>query len=215
MLPSLGADSPGVENCREAGNAYDVILDDQLLTPGLESASLGGEYLDWDGPDLDLTDFLDLQTNETIASPSSRSSAARHSSPLTDQRGQVRAIFSPNVSIPPVPSSTVRSLHERPKSRTGAQRIANLILHTLKSYPLMMLRNNILPPFIHPSFISFDFGNGPMEPLTNCISLMHMLGSGIQGSRKLFWKNVRLECERLYQDVCHVSDIPARAPQER
>ncbi|KAG2170740.1 hypothetical protein VTO58DRAFT_110979 [Aureobasidium pullulans] len=36
-----------------------------------------------------------------------------------------------------------------------------------------------------------------MEPLANCLSLLHMIGGNIRGSRKLFWKNVSMECERL------------------
>ncbi|KAI1811459.1 hypothetical protein GGS20DRAFT_104326 [Poronia punctata] len=36
-----------------------------------------------------------------------------------------------------------------------------------------------------------------MESLTNCMSLVHVL---FQGSRKLFWTNVRQECERLSQE---------------
>lgn len=66
----------------------------------------------------------------------------------------------------------------------------------------MMLRHGTLPPFIHPRLISSHAENTRMEPLTNCVSLMHMIGSRIQGSRKLFWKNVRLECERLCAEVC-------------
>ncbi|KAI5360705.1 hypothetical protein Slin15195_G086210 [Septoria linicola] len=38
-----------------------------------------------------------------------------------------------------------------------------------------------------------------MEPLANCISLVHMIGSP-KGSRKLLWRNVRLECERMRAD---------------
>ncbi|KAK8038650.1 hypothetical protein PG993_007061 [Apiospora rasikravindrae] len=44
-----------------------------------------------------------------------------------------------------------------------------------------------------------------MEPLHNCISLMQMLNTGLQGSRKLFWRNVRQECERLYQAPAELS----------
>ncbi|KAJ6086544.1 hypothetical protein N7467_005458 [Penicillium canescens] len=36
-----------------------------------------------------------------------------------------------------------------------------------------------------------------MEPLDNCINLVHMISGGMRGSRKLFWRNVRMECERL------------------
>ncbi|KAL9091287.1 MAG: hypothetical protein Q9165_004921 [Trypethelium subeluteriae] len=117
-----------------------------------------------------------------------------------------QAISSPNVSIPTAPSSSVRSLIQRSRTQTGAQRIVALIYHTLKSYPLMMLRHNALPPFIHPRLISSSVDNDYMEPLTNCISLVHMIGSGVQGSRKLFWRNVRLECERFCEEVRWICD---------
>jgi len=100
-----------------------------------------------------------------------------------------------------MPTYNPRKLILRPKMKNGgAQRIGNLILHTMKSYPTMMLRHNTLPPFIHPCLISSDVEDNDMEPLTNCISLMHMITSGVQGSRKLFWKNVRMECERLREE---------------
>jgi hypothetical protein len=204
MAPSLLADSPSVENRQEASNDGDIILDSALVISDPEFANLGGEYFDWDDPDIDFADFLDPQTNdETVQYPSlGSSSLVRHSTPSTDQTVQVQqAISSPNVSIPTLPTYTLRSLIQRPKLKTEAQRSANLMLHTLKSYPLMMLRHNTLPPFIHPRLISSDVENNHMEPLTNCIILVHMISSGFQGSRKLFWKNVRLECERLCEEV--------------
>ncbi|KFY91853.1 hypothetical protein V498_05290, partial [Pseudogymnoascus sp. VKM F-4517 (FW-2822)] len=57
-----------------------------------------------------------------------------------------------------------------------------------------------LPPFIHPRLISSEAENNHMEPLTNCICLVHMISSGIRGSRKLFWKNVQMECERMCEE---------------
>ncbi len=95
------------------------------------------------------------------------------------------------------PPALARSFNRRSNIKTGAQMIANLILHTLKSYPLMILRHNCLPPFVHPSMITPHAENDDMEPLTNCLSLVHMLSSRFRGSRKLFWKNVHLECEWL------------------
>lgn len=66
----------------------------------------------------------------------------------------------------------------------------------------MMMRHNTLPPFIHPCLLSLGIESTHMEPLTNCISLVHMISSDVHGSRKLFWKNVRMECERLVAEVC-------------
>lgn len=85
--------------------------------------------------------------------------------------------------------------------QAGTQRIANLILHNLKSYPLMIRRHNDLPPFIHKGLLSSSFEDACMEPLTNCLSLVHMINDGLQTSRKLFWRNVRMECERLSEEV--------------
>lgn len=204
MAPSLVAYSPSIEYRQEASNDGGTILDSALVISDPEFANIGGDHLDWDDPNIDFANFLNPQTNdETVQYPSSGSlSFVRHSTPSTDQTVQVQqAIYSLNVPIPTLPTSTVRSLIQRPKVKTGAQRIANLILHTLKSYPLMMLRHNTLPPFIHPRLISSDVENNHMEPITTCISLVHMISSGVQGSRKLFWKNVRLECERLCEEV--------------
>lgn len=143
--------------------------------------------------------------DKTVQYPSSGSSSSlvRHSPPSTYQIVQMQeAILSPKLLIPSTPTTNIRSLIQRPKIGAGSQRIANLILHTLKSYPLMMLRYNILPPFIHRGLISSDVEDNHMEPLTNCISLVQMISGGVQGSRKLFWKNVRQECKRLFEEVC-------------
>ena len=88
---------------------------------------------------------------------------------------------------------------QRPNMRPGVDRTANLLFYTLKSYPLM-LRQSTLPPFIHPSCVSFTDEGTRNEPLENCIALIHMMANGIQGSRRLFWRNVKQECERMCQN---------------
>lgn len=104
-------------------------------------------------------------------------------------------------SIPRTPSIVARSLIRRPKTQPRTQRTANLILHNLKSYPLMIQRHNDLPPFIHRSLVSSSVEDADMEPLTNCLSLVHMLNGGGQAGRKLFWKNMQMECEHLSAEV--------------
>ncbi|KAE9369668.1 hypothetical protein N431DRAFT_427836 [Stipitochalara longipes BDJ] len=203
IAPSTIADSARAEHHQDASNDADIILDNGPLTFNPESANTGGEYLDWNDLDMAFTDFLNPQTNEeAFQYPSSWSpSSAHQSTPWIDQTAQIRqAISSPNLSIPKTPISNFRSLISRPKMGTGAQRIANLILHTLKSYPLMMLRHKTLPPFIHPHLVSSEVENDNMEPLNNCFSLVHMISSGIRGSRKLFWKNVGSECEHFFAE---------------
>jgi hypothetical protein len=199
------ADPLNVEDRQEASKNDDIIPDGAPVVSDPDFANIGEEYLDWNDLDIDFANFLNSQMNDkTVQYPSSWSSSSlvRHSPHLMYQTVQIQeAILSPKVSILPLPTPNIRSLIQRPKIGTGSQRIANLILHTLKSYPLMILRYKTLPPFIHPGLVSSDVEDNHMEPLTNCISLVQMISGGVQGSRKLFWKNVRLECERLCEEV--------------
>jgi len=199
------ADPLIVEDRLEASNNDYILPDGAPVVSGPDFANIGGEHLDWNDLDMNFANFLNSQMNDkTVQYPSSGSSSSliRHWTPSTYQTVEIQeALLSPKVSIPPIPTPNIRSLIQRPKIGTGSQRIANLILHTLKSYPLMMLRYNTLPPFIHPGLISSDVEDDHMEPLTNCINLVQMISGGVQGSRKLFWKNVRLECERLFEEV--------------
>ncbi|KAI1625198.1 hypothetical protein EDD37DRAFT_379989 [Exophiala viscosa] len=173
----------------QASNNGNMLFDTGVTISDSDFANLEGEPLDFDVPD-DFSDFLNLQASgEAYRYPSTvpSSSLIRHSTPSPDLQHIT-------------PSLNVRSILQRPKIKTAPQRTVNLILHTLKSYPLMMLRDNTLPPFIHPRSICANADSNYMEPLTNCISLVHMISSGVRGSRKLFWKNVRLECERLCEE---------------
>ncbi|KAK4938272.1 hypothetical protein LTR10_021251 [Elasticomyces elasticus] len=190
IVPPL-VDPPSIEVRQEPNNSRDAFLDTGLVMPNPDFANLGVEPLDFDVPDLDFADFLIPQANgETVQDPSTSSSSSLvcHSTPSTNLQ---------HARLSVSPSLNVRSLTQRPKIKTASKRTVNLILHTLKSYPLMMLRDNTLPPFIHPCSISSNAENNCMEPLTNCISLVHMISSGVRGSRKLFWRNVRVECEHL------------------
>ena len=139
---------------------------------------------------MEISDILNTNLDQKAWEPSLRPRAnLRHS------------ICMPNYTIPQTPTWNVRSLVHRPRLETRVQRTAGLIIHTLKSYPRMMLQHNSLPPFIHQHVLGSNSGDDDQEPLTNCINLVHMISSGYQGSRKLFWKNVRLECEQIMEQV--------------
>ncbi|KAK4156571.1 hypothetical protein C8A00DRAFT_12487, partial [Chaetomidium leptoderma] len=168
-------------------------------------------YLGWDDPAIDLifADLINPQTsdNDTSQSSSASSSTVDRDSPSTASSIVVRGspprtiASSPRMSILRQPPYLLGSFIPRPKIEIGTQKTANLVLHTLKSYPLMLLRHNTPPPFIHPRFLSSSsIEHDEMEPLNNCISLLHMFSSRVPASRKLFWKNVRMECERFHQE---------------
>ncbi|KAK4241289.1 hypothetical protein C8A03DRAFT_12404, partial [Achaetomium macrosporum] len=182
-------------------SSHHSFLDDALAISDLAaSANTGDAYLGWDDPGIDFTELILPQMDDGAIqfSPALSSTAVRESTPSTVQL-QETTIQSPPVSIPTSPFYLIGSFVPRPKSGMSAQRTAKLLLQNLKSYPLMMLRHNTLPPFIHPRLLS-DFERSDMEPLHNCMSLLHMIGSRLPGSRKLFWRNVRMECERFCKE---------------
>jgi hypothetical protein len=202
--PSLAAFSPWLEDRPEDHNHVDTILDNSLILSEPDIADIGGESLDWNDQDFDFEEFLNPQSNDEPMQDRSTTSSStiQHLTPPIHQIDtSYLQRFSINCSLPAVPISAVRALIQRPRLETGARRISNLILHTMKSYALMMLRDGNLPPFIHPHLISSHADDDFMEPLANGISLVHMISTGLKGSRKLFWRNVRLECERLHAEV--------------
>lgn len=205
LATSQAESSPSVP---PAGNGTgNVVIDSTPVLPVLELPSLEGGF-DWDDGGIGLADILDTQK--------CNSSLSLETSTLTFQPTTFAAqtYLTPgslDFSSPPIPTTptiAVRSLIHRPNAQLGTQRTAKLILHNLKSYPLMIQCHNGLPPFIHSSLVSASDEDAHMEPLTNCLSLVLMLNGGAQASRKLFWKNVRMEFERLSVEVwpfCHFS----------
>jgi len=200
MAPPSGANAP-VELRQKPSHDDDLLLNSVLNMPFEDH---GEDPLNWNDPEIDFTDFLNAQTMiENVDYSYSAASLVRHSTPLIYQTIPAQQdLVSSRVSIPPTPSTySHRSLILRTNTMTGANKSANLILGALKSYPQMMLKNNTLPPFIHPLSVTSDGDDDQMEPLSDCISLVHMMSTGTQSSRRLFWKNVRMECERLRAEV--------------
>ncbi|KAL4881032.1 hypothetical protein BJY04DRAFT_218550 [Aspergillus karnatakaensis] len=174
------------------------------------------EDLDWNGLDITFLDFQGIpDVNEvsigypeleqpaptlipTVHQPTPSPSISHF--PL-QQRTPPLSVAS---SIPALPSLP-RLITRRPAANPGMIRTNTLILHTLKSYLLMIQRDNILPPFIHSQAAHLSSSNdtspedstGPKGPLSNCLNLIPTLSHKSQSSRKTFWGNVRGECERI------------------
>jgi hypothetical protein len=135
--------------------SHHSLLDDALAASDL-SASTGPEdaYLPWDGPDIDFTAFMLPQTDDVAVqlSPARLPLTAVQESttpPSSTQLQEVGGIQYPRVLIPTPPPLYFlgsSSFAQRPKTGPAMQRTAKLVLQTLKSYPLMMLRHNTLPP---------------------------------------------------------------------
>lgn len=166
--------------------------DSALVALETHVKDLSEDSINWDIPEIDFNEFLNPELTRSVHEPSPSWRLYADHVPTIDQ------IHSVNWSIPPQPTSNPRFLNQRPEPRPDVQRTTSLIKHTLKSYILTMLRQNALPPFIHQILTSTTLD---MEALDNCVTLVHMISGGTRGSRKLFWKNVQMECERMCSEV--------------
>ena len=201
------AELPDLNNHQEGGDDNFMLLNEPPIVADLDFTTTGADHFDWEAPDVDFSMLLSspditeqaedalLPSNSLTYQPGPQGLSIGHNAKMQG------IISSLNVSIFSNPSyAPAWSMVLRPNMQSGPQRIHSLIFHTLKSYPLMMPQHGSLPPFIHPSLMSSAEDDPNTEPLKNCISLVHMI-SRDRGSRKLFWKNVRMECERLAAEV--------------
>lgn len=91
-----------------------------------------------------------------------------------------------------------------------------LIISTLLSYPRMLLRQETLPPFVHPlgNIPSYDQGgpsstsaviptsSGQREPLITCISIAHLFAVRTSGNQSFLWRTIEAEQRRFSEQVC-------------
>lgn len=167
------------------------VLSNQLPKETLDLATWGLDSVE--SPYVPSTSVADVSF-----SPNEFQTSAFPGSIMPEQKLRARHPF--DNSIPSVPSPDYRSIVQRPRIQLGSNRTARYIFDTLQSYPFMLRRGH-LPPFVHESMVSSDLESIELLPLMNCINLMRMVGGGVQGSRRLFWRNARQECERLYHEV--------------
>lgn len=179
----------------------EVPLDLSFVVPDLDVDDFNWENTEMDFSTLMDTPLVDNPTEDILPAPDS--SVVRHTSQSSTPMiyvpdSAISAAASYFIHLVPTPAS--RSLVLKSETRPGAHRVVKLILTMLKSYPLMM-RDGKLPPYIHPYLASSTFRVNDMEFLNNCMNLMHMISRETQGSRKLFWKNVGMECEHMMAEV--------------
>jgi len=152
--------------------------------------------LDWLTPGFDFADVWTAPVGEDDLYPSAGFDVPQSETLMMLPE---QASMSFEMSVPGTMEDS-RSLVPRASATANNQRTANLIFSTFKSY-LLMFQQDTLPPFIHPSILHSALTDNQLEPLMTCINLVQMTGKNLRGSRQLFWRNVRLECERWHADV--------------
>ncbi|KAL4959926.1 uncharacterized protein BDV14DRAFT_212080 [Aspergillus stella-maris] len=170
--------------------------EDTFDVPGLGGGVDDFININWPDPNLDAVNFGEFDFLDPVPNLQASKTTEYHYLPTPTPHI--------SLSIPALP----RLITRRPSESPGKKRTASLILHTLKSYLLMLMRdNNSLPPFIHPSPIRDQDSNDTVyDPLGTCLTLLKSFNNiSKDKSRKGFWNNVRSECERMmsWSDESH------------
>jgi hypothetical protein len=78
----------------------------------------------------------------------------------------------------------------------------DLVLHILRSYPYMMASTGSVPPFIHPRYQYFTQSSTMRpSPLYAALRLAKMLLHGRRMNKSLIWGLIRMEQDRLFNEV--------------
>lgn len=107
-----------------------------------------------------------------------------------------------DTSIATMPPHPMQRITRTCGYKGSAAVTAKMMRRLLTAYPGMMSNRGPPPPFLHVSFLAgaVTTFRKPLESLATCESLMQLLSSSDsnEASRRLVWKNVRLECERVH-----------------
>jgi hypothetical protein len=111
------------------------------------------------------------------------------------------------VEVFSLPRTTCLALLEPTSSVVRHSR--HLVVQALRAYPLMMLRRETLPPFIH------GYWNTPIIPalpqtLSNCMSIAQMYAFRTDETKPFLWRTIRAEGERFLSEVTLVHSLTSR-----
>jgi hypothetical protein len=104
------------------------------------------------------------------------------------------------------PGQLVPSLQLIRSPRAAVQHSIRLIIQGLRAYPMMGLRRETLPPFIHPHWHRHSVPSLP-EPISSCMSVAHMFAFRSEETRPFLWRTVQAEDERFLVQVYTLSHM--------
>jgi hypothetical protein len=114
-------------------------------------------------------------------------------------------LFMTSTTISTMPPHPMQRFTRTTAYKESARVTAIMMRRMLTAYPMMLRNRGPPPPFIHASMLTDNMTayQKPLESLANCESLMQLLGSGNgnYASKRLVWKNISLECERVHVEV--------------
>lgn len=91
-------------------------------------------------------------------------------------------------------------------SSAVVQYSTRLIIQGLRAYPMMVLRRETMPPFIHPHWHRQIAPSLP-EPLSSCMSIAQMYAFRTEETKPFLWRTIQAEDERFLAQVITPSTI--------
>jgi Fungal Zn(2)-Cys(6) binuclear cluster domain len=115
-------------------------------------------------------------------------------------RGFSLSLVTENPVIKPNSNAVAVLQTERPH----AQHNANLIIQSLRSFPMMMLRRETFPCFIHShSPLSSESAKSALpEALSTCMSIAQMFTSRTPDTKPFIWRTIKSEFRCFSDEVC-------------
>jgi hypothetical protein len=103
----------------------------------------------------------------------------------------------------------------QPSSRVVQHNI-RLLVQALRAYPLMMLRRETLPPFIHPHW-NLESNESLPQVLSNCMSVAQMYAFRNAETKPFIWRTVKAEDEWFLTQVTDLCSrmVPMLIPVQR
>jgi hypothetical protein len=168
------------------------------------SASTWDNEASWTG----FPDVLDLLTPPDgeyhLGVYTEASTVSDETQRVPDHTTGSRHLRQPSPSIPVSLSyKDPSSMFERRNfSQMELEVTGDIALHILRSYLYVMADGDSPPPFIHPKYRDLiPIGTGRPNPLSAAMKLAKMLVLGRGMNKTLIWRLIRMEQERLLNDV--------------
>lgn len=147
-------------------------------------------------PQLDLSPLAVFPASNSSSQPSSLSpldQSTPHPQPQTTEDDQVDYIYPPK----PIPTDLTHLRHGSPVLKHAA----SLIMHMACSFPQMMLRRSIFPPFIHPRW------HEPRLPdkIAACMGIAQLFAARTPETRGFLWRTIFAEAQGFRDELSRMS----------
>lgn len=146
-----------------------------------------------------LTPFTAFPASGANSQPASSSSSSRHESPALAQRIPDQGDDHYQYVLTPASAST--DLTHLRHGNPVLKHAASLIVHMACSFPQMMLRRQLFPPFIHPRWHEPELPDN----IAACMAIAQLFVARTPETRGFLWRTIFAEVRRMEDELMTAS----------